>query len=86
MRTAPTDFTSQEYYRDPAASIEKLREAGPVIATRFPIVGRVWITTTYEAAGRVLKDSETFTLHKEGGGLGLPWWSPVSFARLPITC
>ena len=75
MRTAPTDFTSQEYYRDPAASIEKLRDAGPVIATRFPIVGRVWITTTYEAAGRVLKDSETFTLHKEGGGLGLPWWS-----------
>jgi cytochrome P450 len=76
MRTAPTDFTSQEYFRNPAASIEKLRRAGPVIATRFPVVGKVWITTTYEAAGRVLKDSETFTLRKEGGGLGLPWWMP----------
>jgi cytochrome P450 PksS len=36
----------------------------------------VWITTTYEAAGRVLKDSQTYSLRKEGGGLGLPWWMP----------
>ena len=77
MRTVQTDFTSQDFYRDPAASIEKLRRSGPVIATRFPIVGKVWITTTYEAAGRVLKDGETFTLRKEGGGLaGLQWWMP----------
>jgi cytochrome P450 PksS len=46
------DFTSQDYYRDPAASIEKLRQAGPVIEIRFPIVGKVWVTTTYKAAGR----------------------------------
>jgi cytochrome P450 len=37
----------------------------------------VWITTTQELAGRVLKDSQTFTLRKEGGGLaGLRWWMP----------
>ena len=53
MRALPTDFTSQNYYRDPAAGIEELRRSGPVIATRFPIVGKVWITTTYEATGRV---------------------------------
>jgi cytochrome P450 len=75
MRTLHTDFTSQDFYRDPAASIEKFRSLGPVIKTRFPIVGKVWITTTYEAAGRVLKDSQTFTLRREGGGLaGLRWW------------
>jgi hypothetical protein len=74
MRTLKTDFISQDYFRDPAASIERLRRFGPVIEIRFPIVGKVWITTTYEAAGRVLKDSETFTLRKEGGGLaGLRW-------------
>jgi cytochrome P450 len=77
MTTLQTDFTSQDYYRDPAACIEQLRRAGPVIETRFPIVGKVWITTTYEAAGRVLKDNQTFTLRKEGGGLaGLRWWMP----------
>ena len=49
MRTLQTDFTSQDYYHDPAARIEQLRRAGPVIETRFPIVGKVSITTTYEA-------------------------------------
>ena len=72
-----TDFTSQDYYRDPAARIERLRASGPVVEVRFPIVGKVWITTTHELAGRVLKDSETFTLRKDGGGLaGLRWWMP----------
>jgi hypothetical protein len=69
MRTRQLDFTSQDYFRNPAASIEELRKSGPVIQTKFPIVGKVWITTTNEAAGRVLKDSENFTLRKEGGGL-----------------
>src|SRR6476646_40522 len=75
--TATVDFTSQAFFRNPAGGIERLRALGPVIATRFPIVGKVWITTTYESTARVLKDSETFTLRKEGGGLaGLRWWMP----------
>ena len=41
MRTLQTDFTSQDYYHDPAARIEQLRRAGSVIETRFPIVGKV---------------------------------------------
>jgi cytochrome P450 len=83
MRMLQTNFTSQEYFRDPAASIEQLRRSGPVIRTRFPIVGKVWITTTYEAAGRVLKDSQTFTLRTEGGGpAGLRWWMPRNVRTL----
>ena len=68
--TVHFDFTSQAFFRDPAAGIARLRASGPAVATKFPIVGKVWITTTYEATARVLKDSETFTLRKEGGGLG----------------
>src|SRR6476469_6256381 len=75
--TAHVDFTSQAFFRNPAAGVERLRASGPVVATRFPIVGKVWITATYESTARVLKDSETFTLRKEGGGLaGLRWWMP----------
>ena len=33
MRTLQADFTSQDYYRDPAAGLEQLRKVGPVIAT-----------------------------------------------------
>jgi len=62
------DFAREAFFRDPADGIAKLRASGPVVATRFPIVDRVWVTTTYEAATRVLKDSAVFTLRKEGGG------------------
>ncbi len=67
--TARVDFTSQAFFRDLATGIERLRAIGPVVETKFPIIGKVWITTTYELAAQVLKDSETFTLRKEGGGL-----------------
>jgi len=55
------DFTSQNFFRDPAAAIEKLRAAGPVVEVRLPIFGRVW-TTTQEMASHVLKDNRVFTL------------------------
>ena len=61
------DFASEAFFRDPADGIAKLRASGPVVATKFPIVGRVWVTTTYETAARVLKDSTLFTLRKEAG-------------------
>ena len=71
------DFSSQEYFRDPAAGIEKLRSAGPVIEVHFPIVGKVWTTTTQELADQVLKDSKTFTLRRDDGNVaGLQWWMP----------
>src|SRR5262249_11793290 len=74
---AVIDFKSEAFLRDPAAGVAALRAAGPVVETRFPIVGRVWVTTTYEAAACVLKDSATFSLRKEGGDVaGLRWWMP----------
>ena len=83
------DFTSEAFFRDPQAGVAQLRSIGPAVATKFPIVGRVWVTTTYEAAAHVLKDSNTFTLRKEGGVLaGLPWWMPkfiATFANNMLT-
>jgi cytochrome P450 len=71
------DLTSQDFFRDPAAGVERLRTLGPVVKAKFPIIGPLWITTTYELAVRVLKDSETFTLRKEDGApAGLRWWMP----------
>ena len=77
------DFTSQEYFRNPSAGIERLRASGPVVEVRFPIVGKVWITTTHALAERVLKDGATFALRKEGGGIaGLRWWMPGSIRAI----
>ncbi|MCA6119725.1 cytochrome P450 [Bradyrhizobium sp. WSM 1738] len=77
------DFAGEAFLRDPQAGVASLRSNGPVVATKFPIIGRVWVTTTYEATARVLKDSALFTLRKEGGWLaGLPWWMPKSIAAV----
>ena len=79
------DFSSQDYLRDPATGLAKLRAAGPVVEVRFPIIGRTWITTTSEMAGRVLKDSETFTMRKDGRVAGLRWWMPGWIRALAVS-
>jgi cytochrome P450 len=71
------DFASQEYFRNPAAALERLRAQGPVVRVDFPIIGKVWATTTQALADRVLKDTETFTIRKDDGTVaGLQWWMP----------
>jgi cytochrome P450 PksS len=71
------DFSSQNYHRNPAAEIEKLRSAGPVVEVHFPIVGKVWTTTTQDVADRVLKDNKTFTIRRDDGRVaGFQWWMP----------
>jgi cytochrome P450 len=75
--TLHADFASQNYFRNPAAAMEKLRAAGPVVEVHFPIVGKIWTTTTQALADQVLKDTETFTVRKEDGTVvGLQWWMP----------
>jgi cytochrome P450 len=76
------DFTSQDYLRNPAAGIARLRAAGPVVQVSLPIVGTTWITTTHELADQVLKDSQTFTLRRDGKVAGLRWWMPGIFRAL----
>jgi cytochrome P450 PksS len=54
-----------------------------VVEVRFPIVGKTWITTTEDAAGRMLKDGQIFTLRKESGQVaGMRWWMPAIFRSL----
>jgi cytochrome P450 len=82
------DFTSPDYLRDPAAGLAELRAAGPVVEVRFPIIGRTWITTTSETAGRMLKDNATFRMRRDGKVAGMRWWMPRwlrSFATSMLT-
>lgn len=75
--TLHADFASQDYFRNPGAAIEKLRAIGPVVEVRFPIIGKVWTTTTQALADHVLKDTATFTIRKDDGTVaGLQWWMP----------
>ena len=76
------NLTGQDFFRDPAGEIKRLRQFGPLVKVKFPIVGPVWLTTTQEVTGRILKDSANFTLRKEGRVAGAPWWLPGVFLSL----
>ena len=52
---------------------------------RFPIIGKTWITTTNDLAGRVLKDSETFGMRQNGRVAGLRWWMPGWLRTLAVS-
>jgi cytochrome P450 len=81
--TQQFDFASQEFFRNPAAELARLRAAGPVVEATFPIVGKIFTTTTQEMASRVLKDSATFSLRSERGTVaGLRWWMPRLISML----
>jgi cytochrome P450 len=81
--TLDADFASQDYFRNPAAAIKKLRAKGPVVEVRFPLVGKVWTPTTQALADQVLKDTGTFTIRKDDGGVaGVPWWMPLILRTL----
>lgn len=75
--TLDVDFASQDYFRDPAAAMEKLRAAGPVVEVDFPVVGKVWTPTTQVLADQVLKDDKTFAIRNDEGEVaGYRWWMP----------
>ncbi|HUI94447.1 MAG TPA: cytochrome P450 [Xanthobacteraceae bacterium] len=77
------DIASQAYFRNPVAEIARLRSAGPVVEVEFPLIGKVWTTTTQAMADRVLKDSATFTMrHLDGGVVGMRWWMPAIVGTL----
>src|SRR3984957_878856 len=81
--TLDADFASQDYFRNPAAAIEKLRAMGPVVEVRFPLVGKVWTPTTQALADQVLKDTATFTIRRDDGAVaGVPWWMPLILRTL----
>ena len=77
------DISSQTYFRNPVAEITRLRSAGPVVEVEFPLVGKVWATTTQAMADRVLKDTATFTMRRDDGGVaGMRWWMPALVGTL----
>lgn len=48
------------YKADPFPTWAAMREAGPVIKARIPLVGKVWMFTTYDAVSEMLRDDELF--------------------------
>lgn len=80
------DLVSQSFMRNPCPTWSRLREAGPVLRVKLPLIGTSWVTTTHEAANQVLKDDETFVREPAKAGRrqlpGMRWWMPPIFRVL----
>jgi cytochrome P450 len=62
------DWASQSFKQNPFPSLAQLRAAGPVVRVRFPLFGKVWIATTYEAVNVLLRDHERFVQNPTAAG------------------
>jgi len=73
------DFFSQDAKRDPFPQLAAIRAEGPLVPTKFPIIGRLHLATTWESVSDFLKGSEHFAADGRNAGkssaLGL-WWAP----------
>jgi cytochrome P450 len=80
------DFESAAAKADPVSFFARLREAGPVIPVKLPFVGKVWVTTTHEAASAMVKDNALFVQEARHAGksgvAGMAWWMPASLKLL----
>ncbi|MFK7901422.1 MAG: cytochrome P450 [Nitratireductor sp.] len=76
-------FSDKLFNTNPFLRAQEWRSQGPLVQTKIPILGKVWITTTQKATGIVLKNSANFTLRKANGKVtGLQWWMPKSLQLL----
>ena len=74
------DFADQTFLSKPEVLYRQLANRGAVNRVRIPIVGKVWIATTWKACDEVLKDSERFPREGKNAGRrqlpGFQWWMP----------
>ena len=59
-RAAAFDLASPAFKRDPFPTYARMREQGPVIRVRLPLLGEVWMATTHEAVNDLLRDHARF--------------------------
>jgi cytochrome P450 len=84
------DLASQAFMRNPFPTLARLREAGPVVRVKLPLVGKTWLATTHEVVSEVLKDDRTFVRNARNTGRPAvaferpidQWWMPRTFRVL----
>lgn len=86
MQSHQFDLSSQAYKRNPYPTLATMVEQGPLVRVRFPFIGKLWMATTYEAVGELLRERQTFVREPRSAGLArratLPWWLPRSMQTM----
>jgi cytochrome P450 len=73
------DLVSQAFMRNPFATLARLRQAGPVVRVKLPLLGKTSLATTHEVVNEVLKDDQTCVRDARNAGkrtaVGFRWWA-----------
>lgn len=77
---ADIDVSSQAFKQSPLPTLRRLRDQGPVVRVRAPLVGATWVATTYDAVNDLLRDHHRFLQNPAAAGNrwmgGLVRWLP----------
>ena len=57
------------FLSDPAPMLSQMRAEASLVKVKIPIIGSIWVTTTYAATSQVAKAKDTFFLTGLGAGL-----------------
>ena len=78
MEAHQFNLLSPEFKADPYPTLRRMREAGPVVRAKFPIIGEVWLVTTHAAVCELLRDDKRFVREGKNAGkrnlVNLEWW------------
>ncbi|TWT62913.1 Vitamin D(3) 25-hydroxylase [Rubinisphaera italica] len=73
---------SQEFKRNPYPILHELLEQGPIVRSKFPFLGNVWMVSSHAAVNEMLKDRKRFVRDPASLGKGqrgyFPFWMPRS--------
>jgi cytochrome P450 len=62
------DLRSRVIRDDPWSTFTQLREQGPVIRLKLPLIGTGWAATSYDAVNAVFKDTDNFVRNPKNAG------------------
>ena len=68
------NLTSREYRAEPFESFRRLREMGPLVPARLPLIGNIWLATSYEAVDELLKNDKLFCRDPRNAGKSNYWF------------
>lgn len=82
MHVRNFDLYSQAYKRNPYPTLAAALAQAPVVRVKFPLFGKVWMATTYDAVNELLRERQTFVREPTSARISqrayLPWWVPRS--------
>ncbi len=80
------DLLSSEVKRNPLPTFARMRQSGPLVRVKLPLIGPAWLATTYEAVSRMLRDQETYVRDPTNAGkrymARFQRWMPRRFVAL----